>query len=106
LKNNREIALTAVRNKNDYLLNSKLPALAYIGNNLKNDKEIILESFEGGSNYKIFENELVPVNLLNDKDFVLKLLKIDSRKFIKYYWKFLPAKMKNDLDIYTLKLIN
>lgn len=105
LKNNREIAITAVRNKNNFLINSKHP-LAYIGNILKIDKEIILEAFKGGSNYKILENELVPVNLLNDKDFVLKLLKIDSRGFIKYYWKFLPTKMKDDLDIYTLKLIN
>ena len=50
--------------------------------------------------------ELVPANLLNDKDFVFKLLKNDPMNFIKYYWKILPTKMKNDLDIYTLKLIH
>jgi hypothetical protein len=106
LKNNKEIILTAVSNKHCSLSNSYLPALAYVGNILKNDKDIILRSFEGGLCSKIFEMELVPTNLLNDKDFVLKLLKKDARNFIKYYWKILPAKMKNDLDIYTLKLLN
>ncbi len=106
LKNNKEIILTAVSNKHCSLSNSCLPALAYVGNKLKNDKDIILRSFEGGLCSKIFEMELVPTNLLNDKDFVLKLMKKDPMNFIKYYWKILPAKMKNDLDIYTLKLIN
>jgi hypothetical protein len=106
LKNNLQITKTAVSNKHCSLSNSYLPALAYVGNIFKNDKEIILKSFEGGGNYKILENELVPAKLLNDKDFVLKLFKKDTRNFIKYYWKLLPAKIKNDLDIYTLKLIN
>lgn len=106
LKNNVEITKIAVSNKHCSLSNSYLPSLAYVGNILKNDKEIILKSFEGGGSYKILENELVPANLLNDKDFVLKLFKKDTRNFIKYYWKLLPAKIKNDLDIYTLKLIS
>jgi hypothetical protein len=104
MKNNKEITITAVSNK--HCSNSYLPAIAYVGNILKNDKDIILKSFEGGLYSKIFEMELVPTHLLNDKDFVLKLLKKDPMNFIKYYWKILPAKMKNDLDIYTLKLIN
>ena len=106
LKNNEEIAITAVSNKHCSISNSYLPALAYVGNIFKNDKDIILRSFEGGLCSKIFEMELVPANLLNDKDFVFKLLKNDPMNFIKYYWKILPTKMKNDLDIYTLKLIH
>lgn len=106
MKNNREITITAVSNKHCSLSNSYLPALAYVGNILKNDKDIILKSFEGGLCSKIFEMELVPENLLNDKLFVLKLMKKDPMNFIKYYWKILPTKMKNDLDIYTLKLIH
>lgn len=106
LKNNKEITETAVSNKHCSLSNSYLPALAYVGNILKNNKDIILKSFEGGLCSKIFEMELVPTNLLNDKDFVLKLLKNDPMNFIKYYWKILPTKMKNDLDIYTLKMIH
>jgi hypothetical protein len=105
LKNNFDVALTAVRNKHAHILNSNLPALAYVGNVLKNDKEIILESFEGGGIYDILKNELVPPGLLTDKDFVLKLINKDATNFIKYYWRHLPSQMKNDLDIYTLKLI-
>jgi len=106
LKNNREIALKSVRNKHAYILNSALPALAYIGNNLKDDKEIILESLVHVLNgYYIFENELVPTNLLYDKDFVINLIEKNKENFIKYYWKFLPSKIKNDLDIFTMKLM-